>query len=143
METNPKIVVFQLKELIYTIIFIVLAIFLVLLLVFMFIPKDEANETETTSPYTAGTYSSNVIYNSIPMEVTVKVDNDHINSIDFAPITDDVTTTSPLMENSLNDIEKQVLQNQSTLNIYSSADNKYTYSVLVNAVECAIDKATR
>lgn len=142
METNPKIVVFQLKELIYTIIFIVLAIFLILLLVFMFIPKDDSNETETTSPYTAGTYSSNVIYNSVPMEVSVKIDRDHINSIDFSPINDNITATTPLMENSLNDIEKQVLLNQSTLNIYSSADNKYTYSVLVNAVECAIEKAT-
>lgn len=142
METNPKIVVFQLKELIYTIIFIVLAIFLVLLLIFMFVPKDDSKETETTSPYTAGTYSSNVIYNSVPMEVSVKFDRDHINSIDFSPINDDITATTPLMANSLNDIEKQVLLNQSTLNIHSSADNKYTYSVLVNAVECAIEKAT-
>ncbi len=142
METNPKIVVFQLKELIYTIIFIVLAIFLVLLLVFMFVPKNEADGTETTSPYTAGTYSSHVIYNSVPMEVSVKVDTDHINSVDFSPITDDITTTTPLMVNSLNDIEKQVLQNQSTLNIYSEADNKYTYSVLINAVDAAISKAT-
>ena len=134
METNPKIVVFQLKELIYTVIFIILAIFLVLLLVFMFVPNDEEESTETTSPYTAGTYSSNVIYNSIPMEVSVKVDNDHINAIDFIPITDDVTTTSPLMENCLNDIEKQVLLNQSTLNIHSEASNKYTYCVLAKAV---------
>lgn len=143
METNPKIVVFQLKELIYTIIFIVLAVLLIILLVFMFLPKDNSSETETTSPYTAGTYSSNVIYNSVPMEVSVKVDKDHINSIDFLPITDDITTTTPLMQNSLNNIEKQVLQNQSTLNIHSEASNKYTYSVLVNAIECALDKATR
>lgn len=143
METNPKIIVFQLKELIYTIIFIVLAILLIFLLVFMFLPKEDDASSETTSPYTAGTYSSNVIYNSIPMEVSVKVDKNHINSIDFTPLTDDVTTTSPLMENYLNDIEKQVLSNQSTLNIYSNESNKYTYSILVNAVESAISKATR
>lgn len=143
METNPKIIVFQLKELIYTIIFIVLAIFLVILLVFMFLPKDNSSDTETTSPYTAGTYSSHVIYNSIPMEVSVKVDSNHINSIDFTSITDDITTTSPLMQSSLNNIEKQVLQNQSTLNIYSEESNKYTYGVLVNAIECALEKASR
>lgn len=142
METNPKIVVFQLKELIYTVIFIILAILLILLLVFMFIPKDENSDTETTSPYTAGTYTSNVIYNSVPMEVSVKLDKDHINSIDFLPVSADITTTTPLMQNSLDDIEKQVLQNQSTLNIYSSTDNKYTYSILINAVEYAISKAT-
>lgn len=142
METNPKIFVFQLKELIYTIVFISLAVLLILLLVFMFIPNDNEDATETSSPYTAGTYSSYVIYNSTPLEVSVKLDKDHINSVDFIPISEDIATISSVAETSLNDIEKQVLQNQSTLNIYSSAESKYTYGILVNAVECAIDKST-
>ncbi len=142
METNPKIFVFQLKELIYTVVFIALAILLVLLLVFMFLPDKEDNATETSSQYTAGTYSTYVIYNSIPLEVSVKLDSNHINAVDFIPISDDVATMSSVIETSLNNIEKQVLQNQSTLNIYSSTDNQYTYNILANAVQSAIAKAT-
>ncbi len=141
METNPKIFVFQLKELIYTVVFIALAVLLILLLVFMFLPNDKEDAIKTSSTYTAGTYSSYVIYNSVPLEVSVKTDKNHINSVDFIPISEDIATISSAAATSLNNIEKQVLQNQSTLNIYSSAENKYTYDVLVNAVECAIAKA--
>ena len=143
METNPKIFVFQLKELIYTIVFIALAILLILLLVFMFVPNEEDTATETSGSYTAGTYSSYVIYNSIPLEVSVKLDINHINAVDFTPLSDDIATMSAVIETSLNNIEKQVLQNQSTLNIYSSTDNQYTYGILAEAVESAIAKATR
>lgn len=143
METNPKIVVFQLKELIYTVIFIVLAIFLILLLIFMFLPREDEASKETSSKYVAGTYSSNIVINNIPMEVSVKVDSNHINSIDFTNLSETVNTMYPLMESSLNDIEKQVLQNQSTQNIYSSVDNKYTYSILVDSINNAIKKALR
>ncbi|MBP3339868.1 MAG: hypothetical protein J6L69_10755 [Lachnospiraceae bacterium] len=142
MENNPKIFVFQLKELIYTIIFVILAICLILLLVFMFLPKEEETDTTTTT-YTSGTYSSHVIFNSVPMEVSVKLDSNHINAIDFIPLSEDITTTSPLMQNCIDNIEKQVLFNQSTLNLNSYEENQYTYAILAHAIDTAINKATR
>lgn len=51
MSSNPKIVVFQLKELIYTIIFVVLAILLIFLLVKMFAKSDEPCVSEPLSTY--------------------------------------------------------------------------------------------
>ena len=109
----------------------------------MFIPKEDEKATETTTPYTSGTYTSHVIFNSVPMEVSVKIDSNHINAIDFIPLSEDVATTSPLMQNCINDIEIQVLFNQSTININSYEDNQYTYAILVKAIDNAINKAIR
>ena len=53
MSDNPKIMVFQLKELIYTLIFIILGILLVFLLVYMFLHDDESEAADTS--YTPGT----------------------------------------------------------------------------------------
>jgi hypothetical protein len=48
MNSNPKIFVFQLKELIYTIIFVILTVLLIILLVKMF--SQEASESTSTIP---------------------------------------------------------------------------------------------
>lgn len=48
MNSNPKIFVFQLKEMIYTIIFVILSVLLIILLVKMF--SQEASETTGAVP---------------------------------------------------------------------------------------------
>ena len=48
MSGKTKIVVFRMKELIYTVLFIVLAIVLILLLVFMFGPGKDKREKPLT-----------------------------------------------------------------------------------------------
>ncbi len=80
MSDNPKIMVFQLKELIYTLIFIVLGILLIFLLVYMFLHNDDEEAADTS--YTPGTYSSAMTIGSIPVEVSVKVDSDRIIDIE-------------------------------------------------------------
>ena len=47
-NSNPKIYVMQLKELIYTTIFIILTIILIIVLVSMFAPSDDALESSAT-----------------------------------------------------------------------------------------------
>ena len=46
---KPRIVVFRMRELIYTAIFAVLAIILLILVFFMFRPKETKNRTKETS----------------------------------------------------------------------------------------------
>jgi len=141
MSTKPKIMVFQLKELIYTIVFVVLAIALILLLIFMFFPKD-SNETNTSpTEYTAGVYKSSLVINSTPMEIEIVVDKDHINSISLANTSEAVATMYPLVQNSIQDISKQIVASQSLDNISYVEGSEYTYAILLDAIRTTLDKA--
>ena len=62
MSAKTRIWVFHMKELIYTAVFIVLGIFLLLLMIFMFSgsPEQEA-AADVPSRYTAGVYTASMI----------------------------------------------------------------------------------
>ena len=140
MSDNPKIMDFQLKELIYTLIFIVLGILLIFLLVYMFLHNDDEEAADTS--YTPGTYSSAMTIGSIPVEVSVKVDSDRIIDIELMPVEDTVETMYPLLQSSLNNIKDQIISSQSLENIYLTSDSIYTYNVLMDAISTALSKAT-
>lgn len=140
MSDNPKIMVFQLKELIYTLIFIVLGILLIFLLVYMFLHNDDEEAADTS--YTPGTYSSAMTIGSIPVEVSVKVDTDRIIDIELMPVEDTVETMYPLLQSSLKNIKDQIISSQSLENIYLTSDSIYTYNVLMDAISTALSKAT-
>lgn len=139
MNSNPKIVVFQLKELIYTIIFVILAILLILLLVFMFLHDKDTEETDAS--YNPGTYASSLTIGSIPVEVSVKVDSERIVDVTLSPIGDSVETIFPLLESSIDTMKKQIISTQSLDNVYLTSDSQYTYTVLMDAIRTALDKA--
>lgn len=62
MSAKTKIVVLHMKELIYTAIFVGLGILLVILLLFMFVPKGDEGEAVPTTNYVAGVYSSSTLF---------------------------------------------------------------------------------
>lgn len=139
MSSNPKIVVFQLKEMIYTIIFVILGILLILLLVFMFLNSGDEKASEST--YVPGTYTSSLTIGSIPAEVSVKVDSNRITDVTLVPVGDAVETMYPLLKTSINEIKGQIISSQSLENIYLTSDSTYTYTVLMNAIQSAVNKA--
>lgn len=128
------------KELIYTVIFVVLGILLVLLLIFMFKP-DEEDTTQETMKYVAGVYTSSIVFNENTVDVEVVVDENHINSISLVNLDETVTTMYPLMEPALDSISEQIYETQSTENITYADDNQYTSMVLLGAIEDALAKA--
>ncbi|WP_099468795.1 FMN-binding protein [Konateibacter massiliensis] len=143
MSSKTKIVVIQLKELIYTGLFVVLGILLVLLLIFMFLPKNaKDNQAAPTMNYVAGVYSSSLVINDNTIDVEVVVDEDHINSIRLVNLSEAVTTMYPLMQPALSDLTEQIITNQSLEGVTYSEDNKYTSMVLLDAIETALEKAT-
>ena len=73
MGSKTKIVVLHMKEIIYTVIFAVLAIVLILLLVFMFLPADKET-SGTVNQYDPGVYTSSLSLNNTNLEVEVTVD---------------------------------------------------------------------
>lgn len=200
MSNNPKIMVFKLKELIYTGIFILLGILLIILFIFMFQSDKnekpsasagevnalaenpittfaaenettlEASQTEqsTTSQqaaqtdsseqskkdtkkseqatsdktYSPGVYTSSLMLNNSSLEIEVCVDVNRIQSISIKNMDEAITTMYPLMENSVNDLENQIVNSQSLENITYTDDCRYTYLILLDAVNQALSKAT-
>ncbi len=63
MSSKTKIVVLHMKEVIYTVVFVVLGILLILLLTFMFLPNDEKH-TSKKQEYMPGVYTSTVTLNN-------------------------------------------------------------------------------
>lgn len=139
MSAKTKIVVLHMKEMIYTLIFAGLGILLILLLIFMFLPK-ESKKTAETMNYVAGVYTSTIQFNDNTIDVQVVVDESRIQSVSLVNLDETVTTMYPLMEPAVQEIASQVCEKQSTDNIAYSEDNPYTSMVILNAVKSALKK---
>ena len=140
MSSRTKIVVLHMKEIIYTAVFATLAILLVILLLFMFLPKNKEVKSNEEQ-YLPGVYTSTVTLNNTALEVEVTVDESHINSIRFSNLDETVATMFPLIQPAIEDIAEQVYEHQSLENIQYSEDNPYTSQVIINAIEEALKKA--
>ncbi len=142
MSSKTKIVVLHMKELIYTVVFAVLGILLVLLLVFMFLPdKNKKEEATETMKYVAGVYTSSILFQNRTIDVEVVVDENHINSISLVNLDETVSTMYPLMQPALENLSEQICEAQSTDHVTYSDDNQYTSMVLLNAINDALAKA--
>ena len=142
MSAKTRIWVFHMKELIYTAVFIVLGIFLLLLMIFMFSgsPEQEA-AAEVPSRYTAGVYTASMIMGGNSVEIAVTVDEDYISSIEFRQLDETVSAMYPLMEPSLESLSEQICASQSLENISYSEDSQYTSLMLLSAIQTALSKA--
>lgn len=141
MSAKTKIVVLHMKELIYTAIFALLGILLIILLLFMFLPDKKEEETAPTMKYVAGVYTSSILFHDSTIDVQVIVDENRIHSISLVNLDETVTTMYPLVEPALENLTEQIINSQSLENISYSSDNQYTSIMLLNAVENALAKA--
>lgn len=140
MGSKTKIVVLHMKEIIYTVIFAVLAIILILLLVFMFLPDDKET-SGNVNHYNPGVYTSSLSINNTNLEVEVTVDESHINSIRFANLDESITTMFPLLQPAMEDIAVQICETQTLEDITLSDETPYTSQVIINAINDALTKA--
>ena len=142
--SKTKIVVIQRKELIYTGIFVGLGILLICLLIFMFRPDshtDAANQT--TSSYKPGVYTTELTLNDTLLNIEVVVDKNHVNSVSFNNIDESVSAMYPLLEPTLSDIESQLCNNVDISEISTTENNKYTQTLLLDAIEKTLEKAKK
>ena len=129
------------KEVIYTAIFAGLGILILVLVLFMFLPGKEREKSEETMKYTAGVYTSSLLFNDSTLEVQVIVDRNRIQSISLVNLDETVETMYPLVRPALKEVADQVIKKQSVDNISYNNDNQYTSIMLLNAVENALNKA--
>ena len=120
--------------------FVVLAVLLILLFVFMFGSKKDESAKETMK-YTPGKYTSSILFNDNSIDVEVVVDENRINSVSLVNLDESVATMYPLMQPALDAISQQIYENQSLEGIDYGSENQYTSQVLVEAIRNALSKA--
>lgn len=145
MSSKTKLIVLHTKEVVYTAVFLVLAVLLAVILFVMFGQK-KANPaaSESNIPptrYTAGTYSSTIDLNGQTFDVEVTVTTDRISSIELENLSETAAVMYPLVEPSFESIVSQIYASQSTENISFGEENKYTSQLLLQAIENALKKA--
>ena len=145
MSSKTKIVVLRMKEIIYTAIFIGLAIFLILLFFFMFRSEKEAPAptAESVSPavYSPGVYSASLSLGRQNVNVEVAVSPDRISAVTLVPLSDSVAAMYPLIQPSMDALSAQILESQSLEGLEYPAGSQYTSMALMNAIKTAVAKA--
>ena len=139
MSSKTKIVVLRMKELIYTGIFVALGILLILLLVYMFAPKDK--KSTASAVYTPGVYTSTITLGGNTVDVAVTVSATRIESIAYNNLSETIETMYPLMQPALDNLSEQICETQSLDGLDYSEETQYTSQVILGAVERALEKA--
>ena len=154
MNSKTKIIVLHRRELLIGAIAAVIAI---LLLIFMISSlaggsKDAAassvNGAKSVSAgvsacYTPGVYRAGVSLNGNAVDIEVTVDKNRIQNIALVNLSEPVTTLYPSLESTFSELCASVIESGSTKNITYPAENKYTATMLLNAIQTALDKCTK
>ena len=153
MSAKTKIIVLHMKEVIYTGIFLLLAVILAIVLFFMFgSGQKKSDSADAKSLYKPGIYTSSIDLNENTFDLEVTVDSDRVTSIRLVNLSESTTAMFPLvkpstaamfplMEPALESLASQIYTSQSLENIQYSEDQKYTSMILLNAIETALKKA--
>lgn len=141
MSSKTKIVVLRMKEVIYTGIFIGLALLLLILCFIMFRPAKKASPS--ASLYIPGLYSASLTLGNEQVNVEVTVDSDQILDVSLVHLNEAVSTMYPLMQPSMEELAPQIISTQSTENLTFPESSRYTCSALLKAVDTALLKARR
>lgn len=139
--SKTKIVIIQLKEIIYTAIFVGLGILLILLLIFMFLPKKKDTSPDQTSKYTAGVYNTKMTLNNTAINLEIVVDENDIKSIRFVNLEDSITTMFPLIQPALEEIATQLYDGTDISKVSIKEDRQYTQTLLLDTIASTLEKA--
>lgn len=147
--SRTRIVIFQLKEIVYTAIFVGLGILLLILLFFMFWPGKGKETASTSSPsaisgdsasaesqasYKAGVYNSELSLGDTTINIQVSFDSDHVKSVELVNLEDSVETMYPLIKPAVKEISDQLAQNISPEEVILSDDSPYTSQLILDKV---------
>ena len=142
MSSKTKIVVFKARELIYTGIFILLGILLILLLIFMFVPSHTSSKkSKETSGYAQGVYTSPLKLGENELELQVTVKNKKPVHVSLKHLDKSVKTMYPLIEPSLDAINKQLPKIKNIDDLKFDGQSQYTNTLLKQSIKNALKTA--
>ena len=150
MSSKTKIVVLHMKEVVYTAVFLALAIILLVVFLIMFGSgkNDSAKKTSAETSisaenarYIPGIYTSTISLGDQTFDVQVNVEQDRLTSISLNNLSETTAAMYPLMEPALDSIASQIYVNQTTEGLIYGEDDRYTSELLVSAINQALEQA--
>lgn len=137
---GTKIIILRMREVIYTAIFVGLGILLLIILFFMFWPKQgdtkqAANVSAGGAEYQAGVYTKELKMGNATVNLQVTLDENAIKSVEIVPLDESITTMYPLMEPAVATISEQLQAGMDIKELSLSDESQYTQQVVVSAVE--------
>ena len=140
---KSRLFVISIKEIIYTLVFLVLGILLIILLFYMFLPKEDSTEqTSTTASYIPGIYTSCLSLAEDALTLELTVDANSINSINIIDSSEAVAAVYPLIPACLESIESELISGKSIDELTVNEDSKYTHIMLTDAISDLLNKAS-
>lgn len=139
--SNTKILILKRKEVLYTGIFLLMGIMLLILLFCFFSGKSK--ETISNSLYEPGVYSSTVTLGDNEMNISVTTGPNEIYQVEITNLNDSITTMYPLVKPALEDISAQLADGVELSEIQISDDCKYTGLFLLNAIDQTLEPAKK
>lgn len=140
MSSKTKIFVLHMKEIIYTVVFLVLAIVILCLMYFMFAAKS-AETSGSDVNFIPGAYHQKIPLENAELDIEVSVDSEAIRSIRIANLDESISSRYPMLQSSFESLSDQIIQTQSLENLKLSQETPYTSQMLINGIKEAIKKA--
>ena len=143
--SRTSIVILQMREIIYTAVFVGLGILLLIILFFMFWPdgKDENKEQADngkTAVYEAGVYSKQMTVGDSVINLQVVLDEEQVKSVEMINLDDTVSAMYPLMKPSVESISNQLASGVSLDEVVLSDEGQYTEKMILNEVDSVLDE---
>ena len=107
----------------------------------IFVSGNKSKKTKETSGYTQGVYSSPLKLGENELELSVTVKDGKARSVSLKHLNKSIKTMYPLIEPSLNEINKQLPKVQNIDDIKFDGQSQYTYTLLKQAIKNALKKA--
>lgn len=143
--SRTRIVILQMREIIYTAVFVGLGILLLIILFFMFWPdgKEENKEQADngkTAVYEAGVYSKQMTVGDSVINLQVVLDEEQVKSVEMINLDDTVSAMYPLMKPSVESISNQLASGVSLDEVVLSDEGQYTEKMILNEVDSVLDE---
>ena len=135
MQSDTRIFVFRLRQLLTFLLVLIILIAAAVFILFVIGSSKKDVQTSPASAYTAGVYTSSITLNN------QSVDKDHIKSASIVNLDESVAAMYPLLTTSMDAISAQLAAGVSIADIRYESSSRYTSQVLLSAIAQAIDKA--
>jgi len=139
--SGPKIFVVQLKQLIFTALFAILGVVLIISLICMFIPNKAKSVSSPITKLNSGIYTSSELLDNQVIDIEVKVSNNSIKSIDFRSLSAESQSFFPLLVPTMDTIESQLVTSQNIHKVKSDETNQQTAQFLLKGIQKALEKS--
>lgn len=139
--SGTRIVVLQLRKLIYTAIFVGIGIIALIFLIIMLSSDKGGKERKSASvteemehKYEAGVYTKEIQIGDATVNLQLSLDENNVKSIELVNLDESVETMYPLMQPTVEKISKQLAAGRGMEEIVISKESQYTEKIIVETV---------